>query len=92
MPGHRLGQALAVDDHDGEDGAGLDRDVEDLALVVGEAEQRAGEDQVAGARDRQEFGQAFDDPHDRGLEQHNEIQTEPSERERPAMLAGGVGQ
>ena len=59
---------------DGEDRAGLDRDVEDLRLVVGHAEQRAGEDQVAGARDGQEFGQAFDDAHDGGLGEKDGIQ------------------
>jgi hypothetical protein len=55
--GERRREALAVDDHHREDRAALDRDLEHLALLAGEAEQRAGEDEVAGARDRQELGQ-----------------------------------
>ena len=67
--------ALPVDDDDGEDRAGLNRDVEDLALLVVEAEQRTGEDEVTGARDRQELGQPFDDAHEGGLDQHDDVQT-----------------
>ena len=73
----RLADSLAIDQHDGEDGAGLDHDLEHLGLIaggVGEAEQRAGEDEVAGARDRQEFGQALDDAHQGGLEEQDRIQ------------------
>jgi hypothetical protein len=45
-------------------GAGLDRDVKDLGALAVEAEQVAGEDQVAGARDRQELGESLDDAED----------------------------
>ena len=72
--GERRREPLPVDDDHREDRAGLDRDVEHLALVVGEAEQRAGEDQVAGARDRQELGQALDDAHQGGLDEQHQIQ------------------
>jgi hypothetical protein len=54
---------LPVDDDDRQDGAGLDRDVEDLGLGVVHAEQRARQDQVSGGRDRQKLGQALDDAH-----------------------------
>ena len=35
-----------------------------FALLARVAEQRSGDDQVAGRRDRQEFGQALDDAED----------------------------
>ena len=54
-------EARAVFPHHREHGAGLDRDVEDVAGRVVEAEQVAREYQVAGARDRQEFGETLDD-------------------------------
>ena len=57
--GRELPQPLAVDQHDGEDRAGLDHDVENLRAM---AEPVFGDQQMAGARDRQEFGDAFDDP------------------------------
>jgi hypothetical protein len=40
--------------------------VEELAALVVEAEQVAGEDQVAGRGDGQEFGQPLDGAEDRG--------------------------
>ena len=49
--------------------AGLDHDLEDLALLVVEAEQVADQDQVAGAGDRQELGETFDDAQDERFEQ-----------------------
>jgi hypothetical protein len=69
-----VAQPLPVHQHHGEDRAGLDRDVEDLALVVGEAEQRAGENQVAGAGDRQELGETFDDAHEGGFDEQRDVQ------------------
>ena len=54
----------AVFPQHGEHRAGLDRDVEHVAARVIEAEQVAGEDQVAGARDRQELGEPLDDAED----------------------------
>jgi hypothetical protein len=68
-------EALGVDQDHRQDGAGLDGDVEHLALGVVHAEQVAGQDQVPGGADRQEFGQALDDPHDRGLDQQQKVQT-----------------
>ena len=53
----------------GEHRAGLDRDVEHVAARRVEVEQVAGEDQVAGARDRQEFRQPLDDAEDERVEQ-----------------------
>jgi len=63
----------AVFPHHREDGAGLDHDLEELAAVVIEVEQVAGEDQVAGAGDRQEFGQAFDHAEDQRLEKQDDV-------------------
>ena len=63
---------LAVVPDDGEHRAGLDRDVEQLGLLVGPAEQGAGEDQVPGAGDGQELGQPFDDAEDEGLDQQRQ--------------------
>jgi hypothetical protein len=62
----QLPQALAVDQHHGQDRAGLDRDVEQIAAV---AEPAFGDQQVAGAGDRQEFGDALDDAEQQGGEQ-----------------------
>ncbi len=45
-----------------------------LALASSKPPSSApGKDQVAGRRDRQEFGQALDDAHDGGLDQQNDI-------------------
>jgi hypothetical protein len=66
-------RTLAVFPHHGEDGAGLDDDLEQLAPVVVEVQQVAGEDQVAGAGDRQEFGQAFDHAEDQRLEEQDDV-------------------
>src|SRR5450759_1736950 len=49
--------------------AGLDDDLEDLALLVIEIEQVANEYQVAGARHRQKFGQPLDHAEYQRLEQ-----------------------
>ena len=57
----------------GEDGGGLDHDLEYLDLLAGEFEQAAGHDQVAGGRNRQEFRQAFDDAHDQRFEGKNGV-------------------
>ena len=51
----------------GEDGAGLHDDMEELAALVVEAEQVAGEDQVAGRGDGQELGEALDRAEDEGV-------------------------
>ena len=47
---HHTGDLRPVFPADGEDGAGLDDDLEQLAALVVEVEQVAGEDQVAGRR------------------------------------------
>ena len=53
----------------GEDGAGLDHDLEDLGLLARVAQERARDDQMSGRRDRQEFRQTFDDAEQEGDEQ-----------------------
>jgi hypothetical protein len=55
--------------HHGEHRSGLDGDVEHVAPRNPEPEQVAGQDEVPGARDRQEFGQAFDDAEDEGVDE-----------------------
>ena len=61
-PVERAGEARAVFPHHREHGAGLDRDLEDLGLSRRvKPSSCAGDDEVAGARDRQEFGETFDD-------------------------------
>ena len=62
-----LEEARAVFPHHREHRAGLDDDVEHVPALVARAEQLAGEDQVAGARDRQELGQALDHAEDQRL-------------------------
>ena len=44
----------------GEDRARLDDDLEDLRLLAEIAEQRAGDDEVAGRGNGEEFGETFD--------------------------------
>ena len=66
-------QALAVLPDDRENGAGLDDDFEQLAAFVVEIEQIAGENQVAGRGDRQEFGQPFDDAENQGFQEKNRV-------------------
>jgi hypothetical protein len=53
--------------------AGLDHDEERVLLLALEVEQVARQDQVPGAGDRQEFGEAFDDAEDCGFEQRAEF-------------------
>ncbi len=72
-----LADFLPVHQHDREDRAGLDGDVEYLGLVVVETEQSAREDQVAGGGDGKELGQALDHAHDGGLGQQDEIHGNP---------------
>jgi len=57
-------EPCAIFPADGEDGARLDDDLEHLRALARVAEQRSGDDQVAGRRDRQEFGQTLDDAED----------------------------
>ena len=51
---------------DGQNGAGLDDDFEQFAAIVVEIEEVAGQNEMAGGRDRQKFGQPFDDAEDEG--------------------------
>jgi hypothetical protein len=67
------GRSGAVFPADGQHGGGLDHDQEQLAALVVELEQVAGEDQVAGGGDGQELGEAFDQAEDQRLEQGVEI-------------------
>jgi hypothetical protein len=69
----RLADLLPVHDDHGKDRAGLDRNVEDLGFLVVEAKERARKDEVAGARNRQELGEAFDDAHHGRLGQQHQI-------------------
>jgi hypothetical protein len=47
-----------------EDGAGLEHNFEHLGLIAGVDEERAGDDQMTGARNRQKLGQSLDDAED----------------------------
>ena len=51
----------------------LDRDFKHLALLVVEIEQLTCENQVAGAGNRQEFGQAFDHAEDECFQEQQEV-------------------
>ena len=82
--GDGFAQTLRIDEHHREDRAGLDRDVEHLALLVGEAEQRSGEDQMSGRRDWQEFGQPLDDAHEGGLDEQQRVQARELRRDEDA--------
>ncbi len=68
---------------DGEDRAGLDHDLERLRLFAGVAEQRPGDDQVAGRGDGEELGQALDDAEDERGEEGGLIQARASDAKRP---------
>jgi hypothetical protein len=75
---HGVAQALPIDQDHSEHRAALDRDLEHLGFLTDKAEQRPRQDKVPGRRDRQEFGQAFDDAHQRGLGQQHPVQHPPS--------------
>ena len=59
-----VAEGAPVKHDDGEDRAGLDGDVEQGPFVGLEAEQFGGEDQMAGRRDGQIFGDALDNAED----------------------------
>ena len=84
----RVFQALHVDQDDGEDGACLNGDLEDLGFFRArcrrESHHRIGQDQVAGAGDGQELGQPLDDAHQRGLEEQHQIQSDLLNKTKPA--------
>ena len=65
-PARRAAPAAApVDQHDGENGARLDGDVEQLGAL---AQPLLGDQQMPGAGDRQELGDAFDDAENDGVQ------------------------
>jgi hypothetical protein len=68
-PGESPREACAILPADGEDRAQLDHDVEDLALLVVQAEEIGDDDQVAGGRDRQELGEPLDHSKQERVEQ-----------------------
>ena len=71
---------------DRQDRPGLDDDLEQLAARVVKIEQRGGEDQVPGARDREKLGETFDDPEDGRLKQQDGIHAaQSSEQARQYM-------
>jgi len=73
QPGDHLTDLGPVLPHHGEDGRQLDGDLEYLAALVVEVEQIAGHDQVAGAGDGEELGQALDDAEDQGFQQEDKV-------------------
>ena len=64
QPDQHIAKRLPVDDDDGENGAGLDRDVEQRPFVGVEAHQLGREDEMPGRRDGEIFGQPLDDAED----------------------------
>ena len=83
--GRELPETLPVDQHDGEDRAGLDHDVEHIRAV---AEPVLGDQQMAGARDRQEFGDAFDHAEQDQIEQLAHVRLRPRIRRKVARRIG----
>ena len=73
-PGEHARETRAELPADGEDRAGLDDDLEHLGVIAGVAEQRAGDDQMSGRRDRQELGETLDDAEDERDEQRGMFQ------------------
>jgi hypothetical protein len=65
--------ALAVLPDHGQYRAGLDGDLEHFDFFTGEVEQAAGQDQMPGRRNGQEFGETFDQAHDDGFNRENEV-------------------
>jgi hypothetical protein len=62
-------EAPAILPADCEHRTGLDEHLEGLAFFIIEIEEIGDKDQMAGARDRQELGQAFDESKDECFEQ-----------------------
>ncbi len=71
--GHHAGDPGPVFPADGEYGAGLDDDFEQLAAFVIKMQQIAGQDQMTGAGNRQELGQPLDDAENQGVQQGREV-------------------
>ena len=71
--GEGFRESCAVFPAHGEDRAQLDHDVEDLALLVVQAEEIRYQDQVACRGNREEFGEALDDPLDDGVEKWRKV-------------------
>jgi hypothetical protein len=69
----RVADFLPVDDDHRQDGAGLDRDVEDLGLLVVEAQQRARQDQVPVDEIGRNSVKPLDHAHHGRLDQQNNI-------------------
>ena len=86
--GHGGPQALGIERDDRQDGAGLDHHLEQLDLLAMQSKQRAREDQVAGGGDRQEFGEAFDHPHQGGLDQQCNVHETGRRASKPGIVPG----
>ena len=73
----------------GEDGAELDHDVEDLALLVVHAEEVGDDDEVAGGGDREEFREAFHHAQDERVQERGDFhRRESSTAARPLRARG----
>ena len=65
----RSPQPAEIEHADGEDGAELDDDLEDVGQRLRQTDDAVGEDQVAGRGDGQKLGQALDDAENGGLDE-----------------------
>ena len=70
-PDQNAGETLAVLPDDRQHCAGLNDDLEHLALGVVHAQQVGREDQVTGGGDRQKLGESFDDPEYEGCDERH---------------------
>ena len=86
-----LRDAHAVLPANGEDRTRLDHDFEQLALLVVEVQQIAGENQVAGGGDWEELGEAFDQAENQRLQQRVEIHVGRINRRRIRALSLACG-
>ncbi len=85
--GKYAGDACSVFPAHGEDRAGLDDDLEQLAAIVVEVEQVAGKDEVTGRGNRQEFGKALDDAEDQGFDEQKRVHAQrPFGRKGPDSI------
>src|SRR5262249_37590758 len=70
---NRAPEFAPVEDNDGENGSELDDNLEDLSQGLGKIDEIAGEYEMPGRRDRQEFGYTLDDAEANGLRPNMEV-------------------
>ncbi len=81
---HDADEPRAILPANGQNRARLNDDLEHFGALAGVAEQRSGKDQMPGGRDRQKFGEPFDDAENQCDENGGVLQRRGRRRSRTA--------